>query len=107
MVLPFFSFLELFINLAENKKFTEEFLQAEKLLLINSFQKKDLFTEEVTKNISMPESWKKLQKMKLYPDVQLPSHCINTQWDFEYPPISKFNRKYNFNDNNRKSNKKI
>lgn len=91
-----FSFLELFINLAENKKFTEEFLLAEKLPLINSFQKKYLFTEEVTKNISIPESWKKLKKMKLYPDVQLPSHCINTQRDFEYPPISKFNRKYNF-----------
>ena len=39
---------------------------------------------------------KKLKKMKLYPDVQLPSYCINSQWDFEYPPISKFNRKYNF-----------
>ena len=43
----------------------------------------------------MPESWKKLKKCKLYPDVNLPSHCINTQWDFDYANISKFNRKYN------------
>ena len=35
-----FSFLELFINLAENKSFTEDFLLAENLPLINSFQKK-------------------------------------------------------------------
>ena len=91
-----FSFLELFINLAENKKFTEDFLQAENLPLTNSFQKKNLFTEEIGDNFTTPESWKKLKNYKLYPEVKLPSYCINTQWDFEYSPISKFNRKYNF-----------
>jgi hypothetical protein len=91
-----FSFLDFFINLAENKKFSEDFLKAENLPLTNSFQKKELFTKEIYEDIKSPESWKKLQKCKLYPEVQLPSHCINVQWDFDYPPISKFNRKYNF-----------
>ena len=91
-----FSFLELFINLAENKKFTEDFLLAENLPLINSFHKKDLFTKEIENNITTPLSWEKLKKIKLYPEVNLPSHCINTQWDFEYSPISSFNRKHNF-----------
>ena len=46
----------------------------------------------------MEKTYKLLNKIKpykLYPDVELPSHCVNTQWDFDYPPISKFNRKYN------------
>ena len=90
-----FSFLELFINLAQNKKFNDDFLQAEHLPLTNSFKKKDLFTKEVGENFQTPESWKKLKSCKLYPDVNLPSHCINTQWDFDYAPISKFNRKNN------------
>ena len=90
-----FSFLELFINLAQNKKFTEDFIKAENLPLTNSFHKKELFIKEIGENCEMPESWKKLKKYNLYPEVQLPSHCINTQWNFDYPEISKFNRKYN------------
>ena len=90
-----FSFLDFFINLGQTKKFSEDFLQAENLPLTNSFKKKELFTKEIGENLQTPESWKKLKPYKLYPDVELPSHCVNTQWDFEYPPISKFNRKYN------------
>ena len=90
-----FSFLELFINLAQNKKFTEDFIKAENLPLSNSFHKKELFIKEIGENSEMPDSWKKLKKCNLYPEVQLPSYCINTQWDFDYPEISKFNRKYN------------
>ena len=90
-----FSFLDLFISLAQTKKFTEDFLNAENLPLTNSFQKKCLFTKEISKDIHIPESWKKLKKCKLYPDVNLPSHCVNSQWDFDYANISKFNRKYN------------
>ena len=59
-----FSFLELFINLAENKRFSEDFLKAENLSLANSFQKK-LFTKEIYEDIRSPEFWKKLNKNKL------------------------------------------
>ena len=90
-----FSFLDLFINLAQNKKFTDDFIQAENLPLTNSFQKESLFTEKINEKLTTPDSWKKLKKCELYPTVPLPSHCVNKQWDFEYPPISKFNRKYN------------
>lgn len=89
-----FSFLDFFINLGQTKKFSEDFLQAENLPLTISFKKKELFTKN-EENLQTPESWKKLKPYKLYPDVELPSHCVNTQWDFDYPPISKFNRKYN------------
>ena len=41
----------------------------------------------------MPESWNKLFEINLYPKVSLPSYIINTQWDFDYPPISKYLRK--------------
>ena len=51
-----FSFLELFINLAQNKKFTEDFIKAENLPLTNSFQKKELFIKEVGENSKMPDS---------------------------------------------------
>lgn len=90
-----FSFLDFFIHLAQTKTFSKDFLQAENLPLTISFQKKDLFIKEIGENIQTPESWKKLKPCKLYPDVELPSHCVNTQWDFDYPQISKFNRKYN------------
>ena len=50
-----FSFLDLFISLAQTKKFTEDFLNAENLPLINSFQKKLLFTKEINKDIHIPE----------------------------------------------------
>lgn len=73
-----FSFLELFINLAQNKEFTDDFLQAEHFPLTNSFKKRDLFTKEVGENFQTSESWKKLKSCKLYPDVNLPSFCINT-----------------------------
>jgi len=56
--------LELFINLAENKRFSEDFLKAENLSLANSFQKK-LFAKEIYEDIRSPEFWKKLNKNKL------------------------------------------
>lgn len=75
-----FSFLELSINIAENKKISEDFLKAENLPLINSFQKKKLFTKEILEeDIKTPDSWKKLQKCKLYPEIQIPTHYINAQ----------------------------
>jgi len=92
-----FTILELFINIAENNKISEDFLKAENLPLTNSFKKKELFTKEICEeDIKIPDSWKKLQKCKLYPEVKQPYHFINIQHDFDYAPVSKFNRKYNF-----------
>ena len=90
-----FLFLDLFTNIAINKKFTDAFEEAKNLPVITSFKKKDFFTDEVKNNITMPESWNKLIEINLYPKVSIPSYIINTQWNFEYPPISKFLRKIN------------
>ena len=43
----------------------------------------------------MPQSWNKLIEINLYPKVTLPSYIVNTQWDFDYAPISKALRKIN------------
>ena len=61
--------------------------------ILTSFHKKEYFTEEIQNNIKMPESWNKLIEYNLYPKVDLPSYIVNTQWDFDYPPISKYLRK--------------
>ena len=90
-----FLFLDLFINISINQKFSDFFMQAKNIPVLTSFHKKDFFTEEIRNNISMPESWNKLIEINLYPKVDLPSYIMNTQWDFNYPPISKFLRKIN------------
>lgn len=90
-----FLFLDLFTNIAINQKFSDFFKQAQNLPTLTSFHKKDFFSEEIKNNISMPESWNKLIEINLYPKVSLPSYIVNTQWDFDYPPISKSLRKIN------------
>ena len=90
-----FQFLDLFTNIAINQKFSDIFTQAKNIPILTSFHKKELFSEEIKNNISMPESWNKLIEINLYPKVALPSYIINTQWDFDYPPISKALRKIN------------
>ena len=88
-----FLFLDLFTNIAINQKYSDFFEQAKNLPILTSFHKKEYFTEEIQNNIKMPESWNKLIEYNLYPKVDLPSYIVNTQWDFDYPPISKFLRK--------------
>lgn len=90
-----FLFLDLFLNMAIHQKISDTFLKAKNLPIITSFRKKDYFTKEIQDNISMPESWNKLIDINLYPKVSLPSYIISTQWDFKYPPISKYLRKIN------------
>ena len=88
-----FQFLDLFTNIAINKKITDVFENAKNIPILTSFHKKDYFTEEIQNNISMPNSWNKLIDINLYPKIELPSYIVNTQWNFNYPPISKFLRK--------------
>ena len=88
-----FLFLDLFTNIAINQKISDFFEQAKNLPILTAFKKKEYFTEEIQNNIKMPESWNKLIEINLYPKVSLPSYIVNTQWDFDYPPISKFLRK--------------
>jgi len=90
-----FGFLDLFTNISITQKFSALFEKAKNIPIVTSFHKKDFFTEEISNNITMPESWNKLIEINLYPKVALPSYIVNTQWDFDYPPISKALRKIN------------
>ena len=88
-----FLFLDLFMNIAINQKISDFFENSKNLPVLTAFKKKEYFTEEIQNNIKMPESWNKLIEINLYPKVALPSYIITTQWDFDYPPISKYLRK--------------
>ena len=90
-----FLYLDLFLNISIHQKISENFSKVKDFPIITSFHKKDYFTKEIADNISMPESWNKLIEINLYPKVTLPSYIVNTQWNFNYPPISKYLRKIN------------
>ena len=90
-----FGFLDLFTNISITQKFSDFFEKAKNIPILTSFHKKDFFTEEISNNITMPETWNKLIEINLYPKVALPSYIVNTQWDFDYAPISKALRKIN------------
>ena len=89
-----FDYMELFTCVATNEQLPQVLVDGKDQEVLPAFGRRDLFTEEVTKNSQVPESWNRLIKIKLNPPVELPSHVVNDKWEFEYPPVKAFCEKH-------------
>ena len=86
---------ELLLSVMMKRPFPERFAKVAGMpAVLHDFTAKSWFTEEITKDMKYPESWDKLTKHKLFPKVELPSHVVNLQWDYDYAPVSAFCHKY-------------
>ena len=86
---------ELFLHVANNEPFPQEFIDAQRQPELPSFGKKEWFVDAITSNIHPPTSWEKLVPYKMNPPVELPSHVICMHWRYDYAPVARFCRKHN------------
>ena len=89
-----FTVFSLFSHIALGKGIPQKFIDAGKGPLLTSFQKPKFFPAGILTDRKVPASWTRLKEMRLYPDVTLPSHVVNTRWSTDYASVSAFCEKH-------------
>ena len=91
-----FDYLELFSCIANNESLPKKFIEGQNQIPILPLEINNIFEKEIFDTCKIPDSWKKAILFKLNPPIELPSYSICDYWEFEYEPIEKFCKKYNF-----------
>ena len=91
-----FDYLELFSCIANNESLPKKFIEGQNQIPILPLDINNIFEKEIFDTCKIPDSWKKAILFKLNPPIELPSYSICDYWEFEYEPIEKFCKKYNF-----------